>query len=51
LLHKNALALGLIRFAKFLEVKRINVASIHPPRLRKQVQAVVGELMEIGGRI
>ena len=39
----NALARGLIRFAKFLEAKQINVASIHPLRLRKQVQAVISE--------
>ncbi len=44
----NALARGLIRFAKFLEAKRINIASIHPLRLRKQVQKVVDELMEVG---
>ncbi len=44
----NALARGLIRFAKFLDAKRINVASIHPLRLRKQVQTIVGELMEVG---
>jgi len=43
----NALARGLIRFAKFLEAKRINVASLRPPKLRKQVQKVVGELMEV----
>ena len=43
LLHKNALACGLIRFAKFLDAKRIDVASIHPPRLRKQVQALVSD--------
>jgi uncharacterized protein len=41
----NAFARGLIRFAKFLEAKRINVASIHPLRLRKQVQAVVNQVM------
>jgi uncharacterized protein len=44
----NALARGLIRFAKFLEAKRINVASIRPLRLRKQVQSVVSELMQVG---
>jgi hypothetical protein len=48
LLHKNALARGLIRFAKFLGATQINVASIHPTKLRKQVQAVVGELMKNG---
>jgi len=44
----NTLARGLIRFTKFLDAKRINVASIHPPNLWKQVQKVVSELMDIG---
>jgi uncharacterized protein YcaQ len=47
----NAFGRGLVRFAKFLDAKRINVASIHPPRLRKQVQTVVGKSMEVGDRI
>ena len=46
----NALARGLISFAKFLEAKRINVASIRPLRLRKQVQAVIGESLEVSAK-
>ena len=45
----NAFARGLIRFAKLLNAKRIDIASLHPPRMRKQVQKVVSELMEVGG--
>ena len=47
----NAFARGLIRFAKFLEAKRIDVASIHPPRLRKQVQAMISELQEVDAKL
>ena len=47
----NAFACGLIRFAKFLEAKRIDVASIHPPRLRKQVQAMISELQEVDAKL
>ena len=46
----NALARGLIRFAKFLDAKRINVASIHPPRLRKQVQAMINASLELDAK-
>ncbi|MFZ1041349.1 MAG: crosslink repair DNA glycosylase YcaQ family protein [Anaerolineales bacterium] len=45
----NAFARGLIRFAKLLNAKRIDIASLHPPRMRKLVQKVVSELMEVGG--
>ena len=47
----NALAHGLTRFAIFLEAERVNLNSIRPLRLRNQVQAIVGELMEVGERI
>ena len=37
----DALALGLIRFAKFVDAKKMNLTGIRPLRLRKHVQAVV----------
>ena len=37
----NALAKGLIRFAKFVEAEWINVASIKPIGLRKQVETML----------
>ncbi len=37
----NALARGLARFADFLGAKRINMAAIHPPALRKQVRTAI----------
>ena len=37
----NALAKGLIRFAKFVGAERINVASIKPVGLRKQVEVIL----------
>ena len=43
----NALAKGLIRFANFVGAKRINVASIKPTGLRKQVEAVLKESLDI----
>jgi uncharacterized protein YcaQ len=43
----NALAKGLIRFAKFVEAKRINVASIKPVGLRKQVETVLRESLDV----
>ena len=47
----NALARGLIRFAEFLEAKRINVGVIRPTRLHKQVQAIISESMEVDVKI
>jgi uncharacterized protein YcaQ len=41
----NALARGLLRFANFVEAKRINIASIRPLSLRKTVQKVLGGSM------
>ena len=43
----NALAKGLIRFAKFVGAKRINVASIKPVGLRKQVETVLRESLAV----
>src|SRR5215207_3815398 len=43
----NALARGLIRFAKFVGAKRINVASIKPTGLRKQVEVALKESLDI----
>jgi len=40
-LFADALALGLIRFAKFVDAKKMNLTGIRPLRLRKHVQAVV----------
>lgn len=37
----NALAKGLIRFAKFLNAKKITTNSIYPPGLRKQVETIL----------
>jgi uncharacterized protein YcaQ len=39
----NALAKGLIRFAKFVEAQRVDVSVIRPLGLRKAVQKIIGE--------
>ena len=39
----NALAKGLIRFARFVGAKRVDVSVIRPPGLRKAVQKIIGE--------
>ena len=39
--YANALAKGLIRFAKFLNAKKINPAAIQPTKLRKHIQPVL----------
>jgi len=41
----NALAKGLMRFGKFLGAKKIATNSIHPTGLRKQVEAMLRELL------
>jgi uncharacterized protein YcaQ len=43
----NALARGLVRFADFLEAKKIEIAAIHPPRLRTEVKKVIKGLSEL----
>ena len=42
----NALAKGLIRFAKFVEAKRIKTATIRPAGLRKEVQRLLRAAFE-----
>lgn len=37
----DALAKGLIRFARFVEARRVNASAINPARLRRHVQAAV----------
>jgi len=39
----NALANGLIRFAKFVEAKKIDIAAIKPVGLRRHLKKVIGE--------
>ena len=41
----NALANGLVRFANFVGAKKIATNSIHPTGLRKQVEAMLRELL------
>jgi uncharacterized protein YcaQ len=43
----SALAKGLRRFAGFVEAKRLNISTIHPPVLRKKVKAVLKEISDI----
>ncbi len=39
----SALAMGLIRFAKFLEAKKVDVSTIKPVGLRREVKRVIGD--------
>ena len=41
----SALAKGLIRFAKFLETKKITIDSIRPTGLRKQVEKILRDIV------
>ncbi len=43
----NALAKGLIRFAKFVGAKQVNVAVIKPVGLRREVKKVIGEQLAV----
>jgi uncharacterized protein YcaQ len=45
----NALAKGLVRFATFVNAKRINIASIQPIVLRKQVATILRDLFDVIG--
>ncbi len=45
-----ALARGLLRFAHFVEAKKINIASIHPLGLRKIIRTVIGGIMNVDVR-
>ena len=40
----DALAKGLIRFAKFVEAKRVDVSAIKPIALRQEVKRAIGKL-------
>ena len=39
--YANALAKGLIRFARFLNAQKVNVTPIEPPKLRRHVNALL----------
>ncbi len=43
----SALARGLVRFAEFLEAKKIEIAAIHPSRLRMEVKKVIKGVSEL----
>ncbi len=43
-----ALARGLVRFANFLEARRVNLAAVEPSLLRTHLKAVVAETLEVG---
>ena len=43
----NALAKGLVRFAKFVEARKINISTIHPPALRKKVKDVLKQISDV----
>jgi len=43
----SALAKGLARFAEFVEAKRLNISTIHPTALRKEVKATLKEISDI----
>ncbi len=45
----NALAKGLMRFAKFVEAKKVDVSAIKPVGLRKVVKKVIGEQLSVKG--
>ena len=42
----NALAKGLIRFAKFLEAKKIDISAIKPVALRKHIKQMIESHLE-----
>lgn len=43
----NPLARGLIRLARFLEAKRIHIASVQPIALRKQVASFLRDSLDV----
>jgi len=43
----NALAKGLVRFAKFVEARKINISTIHPPALRKKIKDVLKKISDV----
>jgi hypothetical protein len=42
-----AFAFGLIRFAKFLDVRKMDIKAIHPPLMRKEMKAIIKKSTEI----
>jgi len=46
----HALAKGLIRFAKFVEAKRVDVSAIKPVGLRRHVKKVISEQLSVNER-
>jgi uncharacterized protein len=46
----TALAKGLIRFARFVGAKRVNVSVMKPAGLKREVVKVIGEQLSIGGK-
>ncbi len=45
----NALAKGLMRFAKFVEAKKVDVSAIAPVGLRKHVKKVISDQLSVSG--
>jgi len=45
----DALAKGLIRFAKFVAAKKVNVSALKPVRLMREARRVIGEQLSVGG--
>jgi uncharacterized protein YcaQ len=43
----SALALGLIRFSKFLEAQKMDITAIQPPRLRTEIKKIIQTASEI----
>jgi hypothetical protein len=43
----SALAFGLIRFARFLEVGKVDIRAIHPPKLQKVMRVIIKKNSEI----
>jgi hypothetical protein len=41
----DALSKGLVRFAKFLDAKKVDISVIKPVRLRKHIQGKLGTLL------
>ena len=46
----DALAKGLIRFAKFVDAKKADVTAIKPVGFRREVKRVISEQLSVGGR-
>jgi uncharacterized protein len=46
----DALAHGLVSFARFLGAGRINIAALHPPALRRAIKPVLSEALDVSTR-